>query len=75
MWLGKPDLEVTWELASSLPPSAIEEYEKDIQLEVQTSSDLKYGQQKSILTVATVGCEPLPKKSRKDRLVVNQNTG
>ena len=30
LWLGMPDLHVTWEPASSLPTEAIEEYEKGI---------------------------------------------
>ena len=31
LWLGKPELEVTWESAASLPPTIIEEFEEGVQ--------------------------------------------
>ena len=30
LWLGMPDVRITWEPASSLPAEAIEEYEKGL---------------------------------------------
>lgn len=40
LWVGKPDLEVTWEPVSSLPKAVIEEFENKIVVEAieQTKS-------------------------------------
>lgn len=77
VWLGKPDTHSTWELASSLPQSLIEEYEKDIQSEVAIHTDIQYGHRKPIFSVTTTSHhnEPASKKPKHDRPVANQSTG
>ena len=77
VWLGKPELQVTWELASSLPQSVIDEFEHNVESEVVTHTDIQYGQKKSFITLST---KPLPdecatKKLRRDRSVLDANTG
>ena len=51
LWLGRPEVEVTWEPASTLSVKLIKEFEDGIVSEaVETSNDL-YGQQTSTLGV------------------------
>ena len=73
---GKPELEVTWESAASLPPAIIEEFEKGLELQVVTRTDIQYGQEKCVLSVTTNKPDDIAlKKPRLERPVINENTG
>ena len=76
LWLGKLELEVTWESAASLPPAIIEEFEKGVQPQVVTRTDIQYGQEKCVLSVTTNKPDDIAlKKPRLERPVINKNTG
>ena len=76
LWLGRPELEVTWESAASLPPAIIEEFEEGVQPQVVKRTDVQYGQQKCILSVTTTKPDDIAlKKPRLERPVINKNTG
>lgn len=51
LWLGQPQLKTTWVAASSLPATAIEEYENGVATEAITIPDHSYGQVSSTLSV------------------------
>ena len=74
LWVGMPDIHVTWELAASLPSKAIEEYEKGLLCEPVKESSNNYGRQTCTITVAPQ--EPgRAKKPRTDRLLVGDTGG
>lgn len=76
LWLGKPELEVTWESAASLPPTIIEEFEEGVQPQVVKRTDVQYGQEKCVLSVTTTKPDDIAlKKPRLERQVINKNTG
>lgn len=77
LWLGKPDVEVTWEPAESLSKEVIEEYEKGIRSEVETKTTIQYGQEKSILAVNKddILQETTAKKTRVERTVIKNSSG
>ena len=75
LWLGKPNIQVTWESADALHPSVIEDYENGLEPEVTTETEHKYGQQKSVLTVNKFSKEILSKKPKLDRPVINESSG
>ena len=76
LWLGKPELEVTWESAASLPPSIIQEFEQGVQSQVVTRTDDQYGQKKCVLSVTSNKPDDVAlKKPRVERPVINESTG
>ena len=76
LWLGKPELEVTWESAASLPPSIIQEFEQGVQSQVVTCTDDLYGQKKCVLSVSSNKPDDVAlKKPRVERPVINKSTG
>ena len=76
LWLGKPDVAVTWEPVSSLPTAVIAEFEQGIQTEaVQHVADCN-GQWVSTLGVAYTGDQgDTTKQPRIDRPVIGKTTG
>ena len=76
LWLGMPDLHVTWEPASSLPAEAIEEYEKGlISTPVQQSSN-HYGRETCTLVVAKdTDWSDRAKKPRTERPLAQESGG
>ena len=77
LWLGKPEIEVKWVPATSLPKSLIDEYEDGRRTEgVQYCTDA-YGQQTYTLETT---CSPQysgtsNKKPRRERPVVEETKG
>ena len=47
-WLGKPDVQVTWEPASSLPVAAIQKFEKGLLPKIVQHTSDHYGHGTSI---------------------------
>ena len=75
LWLGKPDVQVTWEPASSLPPRVIEEFEKGIEVETCQHSTHQYGYEAStIVTLQKPESQP-QKKARRDRPFIQRSSG
>ena len=76
LWLGMPDLHVTWEPASSLPAEAIEEYEKGLVLTPVQQSSNNYGRETCTFVLAkdTEGSERV-KKSRTERPLAQESGG
>ena len=76
LWLGKPEVSVTWEPESSIPPAVIEEFEKGIQAEVTQHVVESYGQHTFTLEVINTSASLHPaKKPRISRPVVDKTTG
>ena len=76
LWLGKPELEVTWESAASLPSSIIQEFEQGVQSQVVTRTNDQYGQKKCVLSVSSNKPDDVAlKKPRVERPVINKSTG
>ena len=74
LWLGKPDIEVTWVSADQVPLAIIEEYEKGIQVETEMYTDSSYGQEKSVLSISKLQTNAM-KKPRIERKVIEDSTG
>ena len=75
LWLGKPDLHVTWEPASSLPAAVIEEFEKgSVPKAVHCSVD-HYGHGTNTLVVEHATESQPRKKARTDRPLVECSRG
>ena len=76
LWLGKPDLQVTWEPASSLPVAVIEEFEKGLIPQAVQSSSNSYGHGTTTIVVEENTSEPQPsKKARTDHPFVESSSG
>ncbi len=76
LWLGKPEVEVTWEAAHTLSPAIIEEFERGVQAEAVAQTELHYGYQMTTLSVSSDTSQQQPvKKARKERPVVESTTG
>lgn len=77
LWLGKPDIEVTWESADTLPLAVIEEFESGIQCEAEMHTDFHYGQEKCVLAVnkSKLSQGNVSKKPRVERRVIQNSTG
>lgn len=76
LWLGMPDVHITWEPASSLPAEAIEEYEKGLVSTPLQQSGNHYGHETCTLVVArgTEGSHRV-KKSRTERPLAQESGG
>ena len=75
LWLGKPDMQVTWELADSSSSDIIKELEKSIRPEVITHKDVEYGHQKSILSVSSSNSDQdIPQKNSRIESPIIQNS-
>ena len=74
IWLGKPNLDVTWEPVSSLPPAVVEEFEHGIQAEVVEHTETSCGQHTTTLGV-TRSQSNGTKRPRIDRPVIAKTTG
>ncbi len=76
VWLGKPEVEVTWEAAHTFSPAIIEEFERGVQAEVVAQTEVHYGYQMTTLSVSSYTSQQQPvKKARKERPVVESTTG
>ncbi len=75
LWLGKPEVQITCEPASSLPTTVIEEFEKGLTMETCQHSTHHYGHETS--TILFVEKEELqqPKKPRRARPYIPESTG
>ena len=75
LWLGKPEPYTSWEAASSLPPSVIEELEKGLSLESTEKKTSQHGHEVGTFVIDKVSeTQPSPKRARTDRPVIVQNT-
>ena len=76
LWLGKEDVNVTWEPASSLPQAVVDEFEKGVECTaVQQNSDF-YGQKTCTLHIETKTLQSsASKRPRTDRPVIQSNDG
>ena len=76
LWLGRTDLQVTWEPASSLPVEAIHEFESKIASEAEEQYSSHYGYSSStILVTDKVDASHPTKKSKIERPVAQDDTG
>ena len=76
LWLGKPELKVTWESAASLPLAIIQEFEQGVQSQVVTRTDDQYVQKKCVLSVSSNKPDDVAlKKPRVECPVINKSTG
>ena len=76
LWLGKPDLQITWEPESSLPFEVIQEFEKEIKHEAYEETASQYGYNSSIIMIADSKQETQPsKKARRERPVIQDSDG
>ena len=80
LWLGKPNIEVTWELAESLSTAVIEEFESGVQAEAVSETEAHYGYRMTTLRAVTTETsstfkQQVSKRPRKERPVVESNTG
>ncbi len=76
LWLGKPNVQVSWVPASSVPPRAISEFEKGLGCEAITEQTNQYGHETSIIFVKDKRNDAPPaKKSRTERPVIPNSDG
>ena len=75
MWLGCPEHEITWEPASVLPASIIEEYEAGLVVDTSTECSNYYGHTASTIVVQKSTGEPATKKSRNERHIPKATEG
>ena len=77
LWLGRSDVQVTWEPSSSLPAAAIREFEEGIRSEAVEERTSQYGLETTTIVVGETGCESPQhsKKPRTDRPVVECSSG
>ena len=74
LWLGRPDIEAIWVLASSLPPSVVKEFEEGIRTTGIEERDGNYGKDTSTLGIAKQHIND-PKRICRSRPVVEETTG
>ena len=67
LWLGKPDLQVTWEPATSLPANKIKEFEDGITLDAIEDSTEQYGVEATVITTQERSSHSQPAKKDSDR--------
>ena len=77
LWLGKPDICVTWEPESSLPQAAIHEFEMDAKCETVQQRSNRYGQETCTLLVEQTPLVTVEqsKRPKKDRPLLQSNSG
>lgn len=76
LWLGKLDLHTTWEPASSLPSTVIEEFEKGLISEGVLKKSSQYGHETStIITEEKIKSKPEVKRTRIERPVIKESSG
>ena len=76
LWLGCPECFATWESASSLPTTLIEQFESETTAESTVESVPMYGHVSSIVTIAERSAEqPAGKKRRRERTNVDDTDG
>ena len=79
LWVGKPDLEVTWEPASSLPKAVIEEFENKIVSEAIEQTENQYGYNAKTILIesqrdSSQDVQP-SKKHKVERPVIQDSNG
>lgn len=78
VWLGKPTIQVSWVPASSVPPQAINEFEKGLGCESITKQSSQYGHETNMILVKDMCSDAPPaKKSRStaERSIVPNSDG
>ena len=76
LWLGKPDVEVTWEPESSLPQAIVQEFESNITSEVTEKKTSQYGYDCNTLVVESeVDPLQLNKKSKIECPIIQESEG
>ena len=75
LWLGKPEMQVTWEPASSLSSTLIEEFERGIGVETCQQSTHQYGYEASTIFTVDKPASQQPKKARCDCPFIPKSTG
>ena len=76
LWLGRPEVGVTWEPASSLSPQLIKEFEDGIACDVVETMSTSCGQHTSTLAVQRQRHTAPPiKKQKHNRPILESNTG
>lgn len=74
LWLGQPELNVTWETSEVLPAAAIHEYENGIMSEAVEERCEAYGMDRSTFTATACSDNPA-KKQHIDRPVLENTSG
>ena len=75
LWLGCPECFATWEPASSLPTSLIDQFESEAIVESSVESVPLYGHVSSTVTVAQSSAEQGPAKKKQERTSVHDSQG
>ena len=76
LWLGKEDIKVTWEPASSLPETVVSAFNSGEECKAVEQMTQQYGQEACTLSVESNPVDAqFPKKSRRDRPVLESNDG
>lgn len=76
LWLGCPECFATWEPASSLPTTLIEQFESETIGESSAESVPLYGHVSSTVTINEHSIEqPIEKKKRRERPSVDDTEG
>ena len=73
LWLGKSNLEVTWEPESSLPIAVVQEFENKISSEAYEQTASQYGYESSTIMIADNEKELQPNKRAKMERPVMQD--
>lgn len=75
LWLGRPEVEVTWEPASSLSAQLIKEFEDGIACDLVETTSTSYGRHTSTLAIKSQNAAPPMKKQKRNRPILESNTG
>ena len=77
LWLGKSEVQVTWEPESKIPREIIEEFEKGLKVETIQNNISSYGLESSTVVTSASAVVSPTKKARLEetRVVLEGNTG
>lgn len=74
--LRQPGVATKWVAGSTLPVTAIKDYENSIQKEMSLNTVSHYGQKISVASLKTPLCQSQwPKKTKTERLVIKDTEG
>ena len=77
LWLGKSEVQVTWEPVSKIPQAIIKEFENGLEVETIENTNSSYGLESSTLITSASAIVSPAKKARVEetRVVLEGNTG
>ena len=73
LWVGKEDVSASWVQESSLSPTVIEEFDRQIETEVCIEKSSTSGQLSYTATIKEKDLTGMPKRAKTDRWI-SQNT-